>query len=289
MLRNPKHGGRFGSGQGNRERPRPGFLVQVDPLPPFFYQAGLCHTLVQVPVVTLNSSATIFRADSGQFVKSFVQGFPTMWSCGRKSYLMATFCALAVAAGCTGFFVNPTLSSLQIGPSNQTITVNPLVKLQMSATGTFSDGSTQDLTGKVLWSSSDTSCATINTNGLVTPATSVAGLCTTNIGAADGTVNASASSVTVTQGTPTSITLTVSNSSPPVGSQVTFTAQALFPGSGLQDITSSVSWNNSDTTNLTLSQGSGVGTISATAPAETISVSATFDNVTSNTVNLNVP
>jgi len=212
-----------------------------------------------------------------------------MWSCGRKSYLMATFCALAVAAGCTGFFVNPTLSSLQIGPSNQTITVNPLVKLQMSATGTFSDGSTQDLTGKVLWSSSDTSCATINTNGLVTPATSVAGLCTTNIGAADGTVNASASSVTVTQGTPTSITLTVSNSSPPVGSQVTFTAQALFPGSGLQDITSSVSWNNSDTTNLTLSQGSGVGTISATAPAETISVSATFDNVTSNTVNLNVP
>lgn len=213
-----------------------------------------------------------------------------MWSCGRKFYLMAALCALAVAVGCTGFFVNPTLSSLQIGPSNQTITVNPLVKLQMSATGTFSDGSTRDLTGKVLWSSSNTSCATINANGLVTPVTSVAGLCNTNIGAADGTVNASASSVTVTQGTPTSITLTVSNSSPPVGSQVTFTAQALFPGSGtLQDITLSVSWNNSDTTNLTLSQGSGVGTISATAPAETISVSATFDNVTSNTVNLNVP
>jgi hypothetical protein len=213
-----------------------------------------------------------------------------MWSCGRKLYLMAALCALAVAVGCTGFFVNPTLSSLQIGPSNQTITVNPLVKLQMSATGTFSDGSTQDLTGKVLWSSSDTTCATINTNGLVTPVTNVAGLCQTNIGAADGTVNASASSVTVTQGTPTSIKLTVSNSSPPVGSQVTFTAQALFPGSGtLQDITSSVTWNNSDTTNLTLSQGTGVGTISATAPAETISVSASFDGVTSNTVNLSVP
>lgn len=209
--------------------------------------------------------------------------------CGRKSYLVATLASLAVAAGCTGFFVNPTLSSLQIGPSNQTITVNPLVKLQMSATGTFSDGSTQDLTGKVLWSSSDTSCATVNSNGLVTPASSVAGICTVNIGAADGTITASSSAVTVTQGTPTSIQLTVSNSSPPVGSQVTFTAQALFPGSGtLQDITSSVTWNNSDTTNLTLTQGSGLGTISATAPAETISVTATFDGVSSNTVSLNV-
>lgn len=222
-------------------------------------------------------------------MKSFVQGFSTMRSCGRKYYLMAALSSLAVAAGCTGFFVNPTLSSLEIGPSNQTITVNPRVTLQMSATGTFSDGSTENLTGKVLWSSSNSSCGTINTSGLVSPVSSVAGICTTNIGAADGTVTASSSTVTVTEGTPTSIMLTVSNSSPPVGSQVTFTAQALFTGSStLQDITDSVTWNNSDTTNLTLTQGSGVGTISASAPAETITVSASFDGVTSNTVNLSV-
>jgi len=211
-----------------------------------------------------------------------------MRSCRRKSFLMAALSSLAIAAGCTGFFVNPTLSSLQIGPSNQTITVNGS-PLPMTATGTFSDGSTRDLTGKVLWSSSDTSCATISTRGLVTPVSSVTGICNTSIGAADGTVTASAVSVTVTQGTPTSITLTVTNSSPPAGSQVTFTAKALFPGSGTpQDITSSVTWNNSDTTNLTLTQGSGLGTISATAPVETITVSARFDNVTSNQINLNV-
>ena len=196
---------------------------------------------------------------------------------------------LMVASGCTGFFVNPTLSSLAIGPSNQTITVNPHVTLQMSATGTYSDGSTKDLTGKVSWSSSNTSCATVSTSGLVSPASSVTGICTTTIGAASGTVTASGATLTVSEGTPTSITLTVSNSNPVANSSVTFTAKALFPGSGTpQDITASVTWNNSDTTDLTLTQGGGSGTIAAGASGKQITVSATFDNVISNSVTLNV-
>src|ERR1051326_2061927 len=88
----------------------------------------------------------------------------------RKLSLIAA-CAvillLGLAFGCRCFFVTPTLSSIAIGPSNQTLTVNPRVTLQMSATGTYSDGSTKDLTGKVSWSSSNTSCATVSTSGLV--------------------------------------------------------------------------------------------------------------------------
>lgn len=212
-----------------------------------------------------------------------------MLSSTRNLLLMVAVLTVAVAPGCTGFFVNPTLSSLAIGPSNQTITVNPRTTLQMSATGTFSDGSTKDLTGKVAWSSSSTSCATINGSGLVAPASSVAGICTTSIGAADGTVTASGATVTVTEGTPTSITLTVDNSSPLHNSSVTFTAKAIFPGSSTpQDITSSVTWNNSDTADLTLTQGSGSGTIGPNAAGKQITVSATFDNVTSNNIVLNV-
>lgn len=213
-----------------------------------------------------------------------------MHSFARKLGLIVTLSFFALAGGCTGFFVNPTLSSITIGPSNQTITVSPRTTIQMSATGSYSDGSTKDLTGKVLWNSSDTSCATISSSGLVSPANGISGICETNIGASSGTVNASTAQVTVTQGTPTSINLTVSNTSPPLNSTVTFTAKAVFPGSSTQeDITSSVTWNNTDTTDLTLTNGSGTGTISSTATVgATINVQALFDGVPSNTVTLTI-
>lgn len=207
----------------------------------------------------------------------------------RNVLCAAAVCALGLGSGCTGFFVNPTLTSLAIGPQNQTITVNPPQTIQMAATGTYSDGSQQDLTGKVLWSSSTTTCATINKSGLVTPAASVSGgVCETTISASSGTVAAATTTVTVTQGTPTTITLTASTTGPNVGGSVTFTAMATFPGvSGPQDITSSVTWINSNTTDLTLTQGSGVGTISAGAAVGTvISVQASFDGVVSNVIQL---
>lgn len=207
----------------------------------------------------------------------------------RKLGLIFALFIVAFAGGCTGFFVSPTLSSIAIGPTNQTITVAPKQTLQMSATGTFSDGSTQDLTGKVSWSSSDSSCATISSSGLVSPVSSVAGICNADISAAQGAVNSSTATITVTEGTPVSITITASPTNPPANSTVTFDAKAIFSNSGAaQDITSSVTWNNSDPTDLTLTNGSGTGTISASPTQSTINVSASFANVTSNTVTLTI-
>jgi hypothetical protein len=208
-----------------------------------------------------------------------------MGSFRRKLGLIAAVVSLAIAGGCTGFFVNPTLSSIAIGPQSQTITTAQT--LQMSATGTYSDGSTKDLTGQVNWSSdSTTSCAGINSDGLVTPVKTVTGICTANISAASGTVSAATTTVTVTEGTPTSIQLSVvPTSNPAPGTAVTFTAKALFPGSSTQqDITSSVTWIDSDQTNLPLTQGSGSSNIPAGAPAEQVTVQASFDGVNSNPV-----
>ena len=210
-----------------------------------------------------------------------------MLSSTRKLCLVAALVPLVLASGCKGFFVNPTLSSIAIGPQNQTITTQQT--LQMAATGTYSDGSTKDLTGKVNWSSSTTSCATISANGLVSPVKTVAGVCTSTISAASGTVSAATTTVTVTQGTPTSINLTASTTTPQHNSTVTFTAKAIFPNSATaQDITSSVTWVVSDTTNLTLTNGSGTGTLAAGSAGLTITVQASFAGVLSNVVTLNV-
>jgi trimeric autotransporter adhesin len=217
-----------------------------------------------------------------------------MPSSERKLSLIAVLAALSlllVAPACTGFFVNPTLSSLAIGPQSQTITVLPLQTLQMSATGTYSDGSTKDLTGKVIWSSATPSCATISGAGLVTPVAAVAGICSTTISAADGTITAATTTVTVSEGAPTQIVLTATpTTNPAPATAVTFKALATFPNSNVpQDITTSVTWINSDTTNLTLTNGSTTGTVSASAPTGTlINVTASFDSVQSNTVTLTV-
>jgi hypothetical protein len=208
----------------------------------------------------------------------------------RKWSLIATVCAfllLTVASGCTGFFVNPTLSSLAIGPQDQTITTSQT--LQMAATGTFSDGSTENLTGKVTWSSSAPACATISSSGLVSPVKTVSGICTATISAASGTASTATTTITVSQGTPASITLTASTTTPQNNSTVTFTAKATFPNNNTpQDVTTSVTWIVSDTTNLTLTNGSGTGTLSANSAGLTITVQASFAGVLSNVITLTV-
>jgi trimeric autotransporter adhesin len=212
-----------------------------------------------------------------------------MWNLKRNALCAAGLVMLAVGVGCTGFFVSPTLTSLQIGPQDQTITANPVQTLQMSATGTFSDGSTQDLTGKVLWTSETATCATINSGGLVTPVKTVNGICTSTISAADGTITPVTTTVTVSEGMPTSINLTVSNPNPTAGMAITFMAKAIFPGSNTpQDITSSVTWIVSDTTNVPLADGSGNVTIPLGAPVEQVTVQASFDNVVSNVVTISI-
>jgi hypothetical protein len=83
--------------------------------------------------------------------------------------------------------------------------------------------------------------------------------------------------------------LTASTTTPQANSTVTFTAKATFPNSGTpQDITTSVTWIVSDTTNLTLTNGSGTGTLSANSAGLAITVQASFDGVLSNIVTLNV-
>ncbi len=60
----------------------------------------------------------------------------------------------------------PTLTSIAVTPANTNLPAGETE--QFTATGTFSDGSTENLTNEVTWASSDTTWATINSTGLAT-------------------------------------------------------------------------------------------------------------------------
>ena len=90
----------------------------------------------------------------------------------------------------------PTLTSIAVTPANPALLVG--ASQQLAAIGTYSDGSTQNLTSQATWTSSSTAVATVNANGL---ATAVAAGTTTLSAALTGVTGSS--TLTVTANPPT--------------------------------------------------------------------------------------
>src|ERR1700733_8129540 len=107
---------------------------------------------------------------------------------GKRLLLTAGFSLLLVAAfgaGCKGFFVAPTLTTITINPTAPSVQVGDNVTLQ--AYGVNSNGQGMYLTSGVSWSTSDITIATITGGGSATLT-----------GVATGTVTITAASESVT-------------------------------------------------------------------------------------------
>ena len=89
--------------------------------------------------------------------------------------------ATGIAAGSTsiqatyGSAHGSTVLSVQVGPTLVSLAVTPTIfslapgaTIQLQAIGTYSDNSTQNLTGSAAWSSANTAVAKVSTSGLVT-------------------------------------------------------------------------------------------------------------------------
>lgn len=132
----------------------------------------------------------------------------------------------------------PTLVSIAVTPAN--FTIAPGTTQQYTATGTYTDGSTKDISSSVSWSSSDTAIATISSTGLATAV--AAG--TTTISATSGTI---VGSTTLTVGNPptlSSIALTPASPSVPVGTSQQFTATGTYSDGSTQTLgATDVTWS----------------------------------------------
>lgn len=172
---------------------------------------------------------------------------------------------------------SPVVTSIAIAPVSPIILVNQTV--QFSATATFSDGSTKDVSSSVTWSSSSTTVATISTTGLAT----AKALGTTTISATSGGVTAS-TTLTVSQPI-TSIAVTPANQTLHVAQTLQFAAVATFSDGTSKDITSTAIWTSSVTSVATVST-SGLAT--AVAPGNT-TIGATAGSVTGSTALTVIP
>ena len=208
----------------------------------------------------------------------------------RNLRLLATFTTLsllALATGCRGFFVNPTLTSLTVAPTSVSLIQGQTQ--QLTATGTFDDGSTNNLTGTATWSTSASAVATVSTGGLVTAAATISNPPgTATITATSGTVTAT-STVTVNTGPLTAITISTTTPNPAAGQTVVFTALGTFTGSAQQqDITNLVTWSSDNTAVIaTITNGSGAVLSTATSGATT-NVTASLGGINSSPLTITV-
>jgi Bacterial Ig-like domain (group 2) len=181
--------------------------------------------------------------------------------------------------------VPATLVAIAITPPVANVAVGATE--QFSATGTYSDLSTRDLTDSVTWSSSSTSTATISSTGIATGvATGAATITATDPSAVlSGTAALTVASIPALPATLVAIAITPPAADVAVGAGEQFTATGTYSDLSTQDLTNSVTWSSSVTGTATVSntpgsQGlatgiaTGATTITATDPDSLLSGAA---------------
>ena len=193
---------------------------------------------------------------------------------------LAALGTMALAISCQGFFVNPTLTGVSVGP--QGLTLNVAETWQMSATGTYSDGSQKTLNSGLVWSSSDSNTVSVDKNSGVATGIQIG---SATITGAAGSCSACSGSTTVTvQLTGVNSVIVSPSSASATINQTTafFTAKA----NGTTDVTNAgaiwtVLLGGVDKTSdfsLSFVDGQGEGFLPTTATAGTYTVQAAYAN-----------
>ncbi len=186
--------------------------------------------------------------------------------------------SLAGSATVTVNSAGTNLTSIVLSPTNPSIPIN--TTQQLTATGTYGDGSSRDLTAVVTWSSSTIANATVDVTGLVKGIAAGSATITATLGSVS-----QSSSVTITAPSITSISVTPEDVTLAIGIGQQFTASAIYSDGSIQDLVSGVTWASSTTSVATI-DNNGLASILA---AGTTTITATVGSFTDSTTITVVP
>ena len=189
----------------------------------------------------------------------------------------------AIKDGITSNTVNVTVSAaaitaIKVKPA--TVNVAKGQTQQLTATTTFSDGTFSEVTNSVTWTSDYTNTAMVTSEGLL----SGAEVGSTTLTAIKDGITSNTVNVTVSAAFITAIQVTPATVNVMKGQTQQLTADATYSDGTSSEVTSSVTWMPDDPNTATVTSG---GLLSGVEVGST-TVTATKDNITSNTVDVNV-
>ena len=244
--------------------------------------------------VTIPAGTTQQFTAMATFTDSSIQDVSSLatWSSSSGSVATVSSSGLAAAVSVGSSTMTATMGSisgtgaLTVGPAVlQSITLSPQnatmgkgTTLQFTATGNYSDSSTQDLTSLVTWTSSDSNTVSINSAGLATGRQ----FGSITIGAALGPVNAS-TGLTVNKNPLVSIVVTPVNPSISVGQTQQFTATGTYSDASTQDLTKTAHWSSSSSGVATINNGVSGGGLASGQGVGTATMTASFQGVSGST------
>ncbi len=172
------------------------------------------------------------------------------------------------------------LVSIAITPANPTIAKRTSVKL--TATGTYSDGSTAVLTA-VSWKSSKPQFAMARGSGIIHAKKAGKATITATAFGVKGTTT-----LTVGSGTLNSITITPANTTVSAHATQQFAATGKFSDGSTQDVTLNSHWSSSVASVATIANGSSQAGLATTYAHGTTTIGARSGSVTASTTTLSV-
>jgi hypothetical protein len=247
-------------------------------------------SLISISVTPANPSIALgtnqlFIA-TGNFNDGSTQQLPSVtWSSSNLNVASINAAGLATSTGSGTVTITASSGSVS-GTASLTVTTATLVSIavtpsssgmaigttkQFTATGTFSDSSTQDITASVLWSSSSPAVATINNQGLASSVAAGTTTITATVGSVSGSTGLTVSVVKL-------VSIAISPASPRIQQHtlIKLTAIGTFSDSSTTSNLSGLSWKSSKPQIASIrssgvANGKKLGTATITASASGIS------------------
>ncbi len=208
------------------------------------------------------SVASISNAAGSQGLATSVATGSSSISATSGSFSASTTLTVSIVA-LVSITVNPPGPSIALGTTQQ-----------FTATGTFTDGSTQDLTTSATWGSSNTLVATVSSSALGTSLATGTATFTATVGGTSGSTP-----LTVTPASVVSITVSPATAAIPLGMNQTFTAVGAFTDGSTQDVTNSAHWSSSVPSVATVSNSSGSSGMATSTGSGSTVINATLGTV----------